>query len=61
MIVVSNTSPVTNLSAVGQLDLLPRLFGEMHLPRAVEEELSAGGFYLSQPVYDHALEVAGES
>jgi predicted nucleic acid-binding protein len=43
MIVVSNTSPVTNLSAVGQLDLLPRLFGEMHLPRAVEEELSAGG------------------
>ena len=43
MIVVSDTSPLTNLAAIGQIELLPRLFGETHLPLAVVQELSAGG------------------
>jgi uncharacterized protein len=43
MIVVSNTSPLTNLAAIGQIDLLPDLFGEVHLSLGVLGELSAGG------------------
>lgn len=29
MIVVSNTSPLTNLAAIGQFGLLQRLYGEI--------------------------------
>lgn len=43
MIVVSDTSPITNLSAIGCFDLLHALFGEIHLPRQVVDELSAFG------------------
>lgn len=43
LVVVSNTSPLTNLSAIGQFDLLPKLFGELHIPYAVTSELSFGG------------------
>lgn len=32
MIVVSNTSPLTNLAAIGQVDLLRQLYGEVHIP-----------------------------
>ena len=42
MIVVSNTSPVTNLAAIGQLGLIPLLFKQIHLPDAVWQELHAG-------------------
>jgi len=30
MIVVSNTSPLTSLAAVGHFELLRKLFGEVH-------------------------------
>lgn len=43
MIVVSNTSPLTNLAAIGQFDLLRRLFGQVHIPDAVWSELNADG------------------
>jgi hypothetical protein len=43
MIVVSNTSPLTNLAAIGQFNLLQALFSEIYIPTAVESELSAGG------------------
>lgn len=43
MIVVSNTSPITNLAAVGQLDLLRKIFGRVIVPDAVVQELTAGG------------------
>lgn len=43
MIVVSNTSPLTNLAAIGHFDLLRRLFGEIHISQGVWEELNAGG------------------
>jgi predicted nucleic acid-binding protein len=39
MIVVSDTSPVTALLTVGQVDLLARLFGEVVIPEAVQREL----------------------
>ncbi len=43
MIVVSNTSPLTNLAAIGQFDLLRCLYGRLHIARGVWEELNAGG------------------
>lgn len=43
MIVVSNTSPLTNLAAIGQLDLLHKLYSEIHIPYGVTEELNALG------------------
>ena len=39
MIVVSDTSPLTALLTVGQVDLLKRLFAEVIIPEAVRNEL----------------------
>lgn len=39
MIVVSDTSCVSNLLSIGHVSLLPRLFGEVLIPPAVEREL----------------------
>ena len=39
MIVVSDTSPITALLTVGQIELLPQLFGEVVIPPAVKAEL----------------------
>jgi uncharacterized protein len=41
--VVSNTSPITNLAAVGQLDLLRQLYEKVLIPQAVYGELTGGG------------------
>ena len=43
MIVVSNTSPLTNLAAIGQFNLLHELYGEVHIAQGVWSELNAGG------------------
>lgn len=43
MIVVSNTSPLTNLAAIGQFGLLHRLYGQLHIAHAVWAELNAEG------------------
>lgn len=43
MIVVSNTSPITNLAAVGQLNLLQQLYSNIIIPQAVYQELTSGG------------------
>lgn len=43
MIVVSNTSPLTNLAAIGQFQLLHRLYEAVHIPNAVWDELNAQG------------------
>ena len=32
MIVVSDASPLTNLAAIGQFDLLRRLYSGLHIP-----------------------------
>ncbi|WP_048895303.1 hypothetical protein [Limnospira indica] len=39
MIVVSNTSPISNLAKVGQLNLMPQIYGRILIPCAVHEEL----------------------
>ncbi|MGE0884985.1 MAG: DUF3368 domain-containing protein [Blastocatellales bacterium] len=41
MIVISDTSPITNLAAIGQLDLLRQLYGQVIIPEAVFRELTA--------------------
>jgi predicted nucleic acid-binding protein len=43
VIVVANTSPLTNLTAIGQIDLLRRLYGHLHIALGVWEELNADG------------------
>lgn len=43
MIVVSNTSPLTNLAAIGQFGLLQYLYGELWIADAVWTELNAFG------------------
>lgn len=41
MIVVSNTSPLTNLAAIGLFDLLHKLYDHVDIPVGVWEELNA--------------------
>jgi predicted nucleic acid-binding protein len=43
VIVVSDTSPLTNLAAIGQFDLLRQIYGDLAIPEAVWSELNAGG------------------
>ena len=40
---ISNTSPLTNLAAIGQFDLLRQLYGRLLIAEAVWEELNAEG------------------
>lgn len=40
-LIVSNTSPLTNLATIGQFDLLQALYGGLHIAEAVWEELNA--------------------
>ena len=39
MIVVSDTSPISNLIQIGRLDLLHEVFGEVLIPPMVQEEI----------------------
>lgn len=43
MTVVSNTSPLTSLAAIGQFELLRELFGQIHIAQGVWSELNHGG------------------
>jgi len=40
--VVADTSPLIALDQLGQLSLLQRIFGEIHVPPAVARELIPG-------------------
>lgn len=43
MPIVSNTSPITNLAAIGKISLLEQLYGEIIIPSAVFHELTHWG------------------
>lgn len=43
MIIVSDTSPITNLAAIGQLDLLRQLYTTIIIPLAVYNEMVGAG------------------
>jgi len=40
VIIVSDTSPITSLAAIGQLDLLRQLYSKILIPEAVYQELT---------------------
>ncbi len=44
MTVVSNTSPITSLAAIGQLDLLRQLYSSIVIPQAVYDEMVGLGY-----------------
>lgn len=56
MIVVSDTSPLTNLAIVGHLELLKGLYGRVLIPTAVAEEIRVGE---EKGAYPLILEQAG--
>ena len=39
MIVVADTSPINYLLLIQEIDILPKMYGEVVIPRAVQEEL----------------------
>ena len=43
MIVFSNTTPLIALASIGRLDLMPRLFGQVHVVNDVIDECAVGG------------------
>ena len=43
MIVIADTSPIINLAAIGQLDLIRRLYGNIWIPDAVYREIVETG------------------
>jgi predicted nucleic acid-binding protein len=43
MIVVSDTSPLTSLAAIGHFELLRQLYQEVHIASGVWQELNQGG------------------
>ncbi|GCL40215.1 hypothetical protein SR1949_53490 [Sphaerospermopsis reniformis] len=43
MMIVSNTSPISNLAAIGQLTLLQQLYGNLFIPPRVYQEIVACG------------------
>ena len=43
MLIVSDTSPLINLAAIGQINLIPLLFGSVILPQAVFDEITIRG------------------
>lgn len=54
MLVVSNTSPLSNLAIIGQLDLIREQLGEVLIPSAVHSELAQN----PQPAARAVLEAA---
>ncbi|HEY9702153.1 MAG TPA: DUF3368 domain-containing protein [Allocoleopsis sp.] len=44
MIIVSNTSPITSLSAIGHINLLYEIYGNIIIPTAVYEEMTKLGY-----------------
>jgi hypothetical protein len=63
VIVISDTSPITNLSAIGKFDLLHALFGEVYIPTQVRDELNAfdsswpGADEIDQASWVHIAEI----
>lgn len=41
MVIVSDTSPISNLVQIDELDLLAEIFGEVIIPQAVDKEIRA--------------------
>jgi uncharacterized protein len=44
MIVVANAGPLIALAQIGQIDLLPALYGRIVIPQAVQREVTISGY-----------------
>jgi predicted nucleic acid-binding protein len=55
VIVVSNTSLIISLAAVGQLELLRQLYGKIVIPQAVHREIV---IWVTHELYDRVLQAA---
>ena len=55
MLAVSNTSPISNLAAIGRLELLKSQFPELWIPDAVAEELAAHPDPVAQAIIQNAI------
>ena len=47
MLIVSKTSPITNLAAIHHLHLIQEIYGEIIIPQAVFQELTQWGDSIS--------------
>ncbi|MEY2914266.1 MAG: hypothetical protein ACK6A9_16650 [Dolichospermum sp.] len=52
MIIVSDTTPISELAKVDHLDLLPKLFGKVVIPQGVFDELQVGKHPAAKLVQD---------
>lgn len=52
MIIISDTTPISELTKVGYLDLLPKLFGRVVIPQGVYDELTTGQHPAARIVQD---------
>ncbi|QYX31763.1 DUF3368 domain-containing protein [Sphaerospermopsis torques-reginae] len=52
MIIVSDTTPISELAKVDHLDLLPKLFGKVVIPQGVFDELQVGTHPAAKLVQD---------
>jgi predicted nucleic acid-binding protein len=52
MIIVSDTTPISELAKVDNLDLLPKLFGKIMIPQGVFDELQVGEHPAAKLVQD---------
>jgi predicted nucleic acid-binding protein len=52
MIIVSDTTPISELAKVDHLDLLPKLFGKVVIPQGVFDELQVGEHPAAKLVQD---------
>lgn len=64
MNVVSNSTPIISLSMIGQITLLPQLFGIIHIPREIYRELKskkAPGHHEVNASYFQVKDIQGTS
>ncbi len=50
-LVIADTSPLINLAGIGEIELLPRLYGAVSIPRQVAQEFAEGAS-ATDPVLD---------
>lgn len=59
MTIVSNTSPITNLAAIAQLDLLYQLYIPVVRPY-LDALVDDAGFWMTNNLYQRILQIAQE-
>lgn len=60
MIIVSDTTPISELAKVGYVMLLPKLFGTVMIPEGVLDQMKSQGTRISDRLYNQVLTLAQE-